>query len=882
MEKIEESKVDHSRKDNKRIIKSTGKDIQQSGEMIGLDIKFEQNPKYLEERTKIWDELMEIQNDKLAEMPREEIKITLPDGSIKEGTSFETSPLNIAKGISNSLANAIVVASVKYKSRVGTLDSAISVIEDDDDKHEGEEGWILWDLARPLEGDCQMKLHKFSDEEGKMAFWHSSAHILGQCMEVEFGVHLCYGPATQDGFYYDAHSGSEKFHNTDYEKIEAKAKKIASEKQVFHRLWLTKEEALRLFGYNPFKVQLIENKIPDGGHATAYRCGPLIDLCMGPHLPNTSKVKAFKITKNSSAYWLGDKENDSLQRVYGISFPSKKELTEYIHFKEEAERRDHRNMGKIQKLFYHHPYSPGCFFFTKDGTIIYNNLMEMIRHQYSFRGYSEVISPNIFNLRLWKISGHYQNYKDSMFMFAGDGCGMGVKPMNCPGHFLLYKSEIRSYRDLPLRFADFGVLHRNELAGALSGLTRVRRFQQDDAHIFATKEQIHDEILNCLDFLDHIYGLFGFKYELHLSTKPEKYLGDDDLWEEAETGLKKALDEFGKPWKENHGDGAFYGPKIDITLFDALKRPHQCGTIQLDFQAPIRFNLTYKSDQDNIGEEPHSGISKHSEEDTSVKNYYEFHPDEFDPETFRWEEHECKHGYKRPVIIHRAILGSLERFFSILIEHIDGKWPFWLSPKQVIVLPVSEKFKEYSHKVNLALQKNKFHSAVDDSTLTVNKRIRNAQLAQWNYMLIVGQDEVDLGMVNVRTREGKIIGLKRVDELIEMLKTNTPQLSKAEADLYENIWKPEDFPFNEELYQDILKKEAENAEKYKLKLAEKKKAEEEKAAKKAKEGKGGKKGKKGKKGKNENKQENKVEEKSKEQEEKPAKEKEVEKKPTEE
>lgn len=846
---MEPTEPSHARTDNKRITESTGKDIKETGDKIGHDIKFHENPAYLEERIKIWDELMEAQNKKLAEMPREEIKVTLPDGNVKEGTSFETSPMDIAKGISNSLANQVIVASVKYKGRVGTLDSALSKVEEVD-YQSGEEGWILWDLTRALEGDCDIKLHNFDDKEGKTVFWHSSAHVLGECMEVDFGVHLCYGPPTQDGFYYDSHSGNEKFHQNDYKKIETRAKKVVSGKQKFERLWLSKEDALKLFAYNPFKVQLITNKVPDGGYATAYRNGPLIDLCTGPHLPNTNKIKAFKVMKNSSAYWLGDKNNDSLQRVYGISFPNKKDLTEYIHFKEEAERRDHRNVGKIQKLFYNHPYSPGCFFFTKEGTIIYNNLTNMMKYQYSFRGYDEVMSPNIFNLRLWKISGHYQNYKDNMFMFGGDGCGMGVKPMNCPGHFLLYKSDIRSYRDLPLRFADFGVLHRNELAGALGGLTRVRRFQQDDAHIFCTNEQIHSEILNCLDFLNHIYELFGFEYELHLSTKPDKYLGDDDLWEEAENGLKKALDEFGRPWKENPKDGAFYGPKIDITLVDAMKRPHQCGTIQLDFQAPIRFNLSYKSDHDNLAEESHSGLSKHSESDTTVKKYYDFAPDEFDKEVFRWEEHECKHGYKRPVIIHRAILGSLERFFSILIEHIDGKWPFWLSPKQVIVLPVSEKFNEYAHKVNLLLKKEGYHATVDDSSLTVNKRIRNAQLAQWNYMLIVGQDEQDLGMVNIRTRCGKILGLKRVEEALKLFKEDGPKTATKETEMYEKIWKSEDFPFDEEKFQEVLKKEAENAEKYKLKLEQKKKEQEEKAKAKAEKAKAkqGKKGKKGKKG----------------------------------
>lgn len=840
MEGQEETKINHARTENARIIESTGKDITTKGIKIGLDIKFGTNPQWLEERVKIWDELMVKQNEKLAQMPNETIKIVLPDGSEKTGTSFVTSPMDVAKEISNSLATKIVVSSVKYRNRVGTLDTGVSKIEEEDDD-EIEEGWAFWDLTRPLEGNCELKLHTYEDKEGRMAFWHSSAHILGQSMEVEFGVHLCYGPATQDGFYYDAHCGSDNFSQDHYKKIEDRAKKIADEKQVFQRLVLTKEEALRLFDYNPFKVQLISNKIAEGGQATAYRCGPLIDLCMGPHLPNTSKVKAFKVMKNSSAYWLSDSENDSLQRIYGVSFPSKKELTEYLHFKEEAERRDHRNVGKIQKLFYNHPYSPGCFFFTKEGTTIYNNLMNMMRHQYTFRGYSEVISPNIFNLRLWKVSGHYQNYKENMFMFGGDGCGMGVKPMNCPGHFLLYKSDLRSYRDLPLRFADFGVLHRNELAGALGGLTRVRRFCQDDAHIFCTKEQIHQEILSCLDFLNYIYSVFGFEYELHLSTKPDKYLGDDDLWEEAENGLRKALDEFGKPWKENPKDGAFYGPKIDITLFDAMKRGHQCGTIQLDFQAPIRFNLVYKSDQDNLGDEPSSGLSKHNDTDTQVKNYYEFTPDEFDKEVFKWEEHECKHGFRRPVIIHRAILGSLERFFSILIEHIDGKWPFWLSPKQVVVLPVSEKYSEYAHKVHLAMQYNGFHSFVDDSSMTINKRIRNSQLGQWNYMLVVGQDEMDLGMVNVRTREGKIIGLKRVDELISLMKSDKPEPAKTETEMYANIWKSEDFPFNEQKYQEVLENEEKKAEEYKIQQEEKKKLADEKAKEKA--AKGGKKGK---------------------------------------
>ena len=329
-----------------------------------------------------------------------------------------------------------------------------------------------------------------------------------------------------------------------------------------------------------------------------------------------------------------------------------------------------------------------------------------------------------------------------------------------------------------------------------------------------THEQIHSEILSWLDFLNHIYSLFGFEYELFLSTKPEKYLGDDDLWETAENGLRKALDEFGKPWKENPKDGAFYGPKIDINLFDSLKRPHQCGTIQIDFQGPIRFNLLYKTDSDTI-QESTSSLSKHSESDTTVKNYFSFPPDEYDPEEFKWEEHEVKHGYKRPVVIHRAILGSIERFFSILIEHIDGKWPFWLSPKQVWVIPVSEKFLDYANKVHLTMQYNGFHSMVDDENHTIKKKVRNAQLAQYNYMLIVGQDEMDLGMANVRSRDGSIIGLKRIDEIIDMFKQEKPKLSTKEEEVYKDIWRPENFPFDQGKYEEVLKKMAESEEKKK-------------------------------------------------------------------
>jgi len=514
----------------------------------------------------------------------------MPDGTKKEGTSFETSPFDIAVKISKQFADKVIVAKLKYSNRVATLDEGLL-------NPEAEEGvaaddqWYFWDVNRPLEGSCDIKLLKFDDEEGKETFWHSSAHVLGETLENEYGVQLCHGPPTDAGFFYDSYSGSDIFHEKDYPSIEKAAQKIVSEKQTFSRLVLTKEESLRLFGNNPFKVSLISSKIPDGSKVTAYRCGNLIDLCTGPHIPSTKIIKAFKVMKNSSAYWLGKAGNDSLQRVYGITFPSKKEMDEYIHLIEEAAKRDHRTIGKQQGLFDHHPLSPGCGFMYPKGTFIYNTLMNLIREQYRVRGFQEVISPNIFNLKLWKDSGHYLNYKDNIFILNSDDQGFGMKPMNCPGHCLMFANEQRTYRELPVRFADFGVLHRNEIHGALSGLIRVRRFCQDDAHQFCTEDQVMDEVMNNLDFLDHVYGIFGFRFELELSTRPEKRLGDEALWDKAEKALEDALNKFGKPWKLNPGDGAFYGPKIDIKVFDALKRAHQCGTVQLDFQQPIRFNL---------------------------------------------------------------------------------------------------------------------------------------------------------------------------------------------------------------------------------------------------------------------------------------------------
>ncbi|KAF7829382.1 threonine--tRNA ligase, mitochondrial 1 [Senna tora] len=566
-------------------------------------------------------------------LPADPIKITLPDKNVKEGKKWVTSPLDIAREISKNLAANALIAKVNG---------------------------VLWDMTRPLEDDCELQIFKFEDDEGRDTFWHSSAHILGQALEVEYGCKLCIGPCTTrgEGFYYDAFYGDLSLNDDHFKQIESGASKAVAEKQPFERIEVSRDQALEMFSDNKFKASIVEiiKDLPADRTITVYRCGPLVDLCRGPHIPNTSFVRALACLKASSAYWRGDKDRESLQRVYGISYPDQKSLKEYINRLEEAKKYDHRLLGVKQELILHHEWSPGSWFFLPHGTRIYNKLMEFIRNQYRERGYQEVISPNVYNMDLWEQSGHAANYKENMFVFEIEKQEFGLKPMNCPGHCLMFKHRVRSYRELPLRLADFGVLHRNEASGALSGLTRVRRFQQDDAHIFCRESQVKDEVRRALDFINYAYTIFGFTYDLKLSTRPEKYLGDLATWEKAESALKEALDEFGKPWQVNEGDGAFYGPKIDISVSDALNRKFQCATLQLDFQLPDRFKLEYSA------------------------------------------EDEAK--IERPVMIHRAILGSVERMFAILLEHYKGKWPFWLSPRQAIVCPVSEKSQSYAIEVH--------------------------------------------------------------------------------------------------------------------------------------------------------------------------------------
>ncbi|XP_055386154.1 threonine--tRNA ligase 1, cytoplasmic isoform X2 [Condylostylus longicornis] len=654
-------------------------------------------PAYIEERNKLWEKCKEEYFAELATKPRKEIKITLPDGKQIDGTSWETTPFDIAKGISQGLADNTIISKVN-----------------------GE----VWDLDRVLESDCSLQLLKFDDPDAQAVFWHSSAHIMGEAMERIYGGHLCYGPPIESGFYYDMFLEGEGISTNDYPVMENLIKQIVKEKQPFERLEMKKDDLLEMFKYNEFKCRILNEKVTTPT-TTVYKCGPLIDLCRGPHVRHTGKVKALKITKNSSTYWEGKAEAETLQRVYGISFPDAKQLKEWEKIQEEAAKRDHRKIGREQELFFFHELSPGSCFFQPRGAHIYNTLVSFIRKEYRKRGFQEVVSPNVYNSKLWQTSGHWQHYADNMFQFDVEKEIFALKPMNCPGHCLIFDNRNRSWRELPLRMADFGVLHRNELSGALTGLTRVRRFQQDDAHIFCAPEQIKQEITGALDFLRYVYNVFGFSFNLVLSTRPDKFLGEIDQWNTAEKALAESLDEFGLPWKENPGDGAFYGPKIDITILDALKRAFQCATIQLDFQLPIRFNLSYVSES---GEK------------------------------------------KRPVIIHRAILGSVERMIAILTESYAGKWPFWLSPRQVMVVPVGPQFDEYAETVRKRIHDAGFMAEADlDAGDTMNKKIRNAQLAQFNFILVVGEKERSSNTVNVRTRDNKVHGEISLDNLVTKL-----------------------------------------------------------------------------------------------------------------
>jgi len=562
-----------------------------------------------------------------------------------------------------------------------------------------------------------------------------------------FSVQLTHGPPTSSGFFYDCYMGANAIGQDEFTAIEAKAKEVVKAKFPFERLILSKEDALRLFADNPFKLHTIRTKIPDGSLTTAYKCGPLVDLCRGPHLPHTGRVEALAVVKNSAAYFLGQATCDSLQRVYGISFPDKKLLTKWRTLQEEAAKRDHRKIGTDQELFFFHELSPGSCFFLPHGCRLYNMLVEFIRSRYWGTGlptdriYHEVITPNMYNMNLWHTSGHAAKYKENMFSFEVEHQEFALKPMNCPGHCLMFKSRAKSYRDLPLRYADFGVLHRNELSGALTGLTRVRRFQQDDAHIFCAVQQIGSEVLGVLQLISDVYAIFGMTFSLCLSTRPETKIGDDALWDRAESALEEALNAFGQPWKFNKGDGAFYGPKIDVRVYDALERPFQCATVQLDFNLPDRFDLSYQGQ----GTEAKDGLTASSS------------PAERDM---------AEKGRLRPVMIHRAVLGSVERMIAILTEHYAGKWPLWLSPRQCVVVPVTKAQLEYAEELRQIYHAAGFHVDVDTSLDKLPKMILKAQKQQYNYILVVGQTEVVARTVNVRMRTGRELGERTISDFM--------------------------------------------------------------------------------------------------------------------
>lgn len=638
------------------------------------------------------------------------ITITLPDGSSKEYESGITAQ-EIAESIGAGLAKAAVAA---------TFDGAVI------------------DLHRPITKSGPLSILTFKDDMGKEVFRHSAAHVLAIAIRRLFpDAKLTIGPPIEDGFYYDIDNET-PFSAQDLEKLEAEMKKVISENLLFKRNEVSKEEALQILKQsqkgNKYKLEMIEDlgdeqlTIYDHGKLTADGKqfeAEFRDLCRGPHVPSTGKLKAVKLTKVSGAFWRGDAKNKQLQRIYGVAFPSKDELKEYLKLLEEAQKRDHRKIGKELDLFMFHEFSPGAPYFLPKGTTIYNALIDFIREEYRKRGYDEVITPQIFNKKLWEISGHWEHYKEDMFIQEVDGQEASLKPMNCPSHCLIYKRSSKSYRDLPFRIADFCMIHRNEASGALGGLLRVRKFSQDDAHIFCTPEQVEEEVFGVLDFIKYVWNdILGLNLKYYLSTRPSECLGTKEIWDEAESQLKKALEKANIPYTIKEGDGAFYGPKIDIDMTDALGRKWQCPTCQLDFNLPARFELEYEGKDGN------------------------------------------KH---QPVMIHRAILGSLERFIGIVIEHFAGKFPLWLSPLQVKILPIADRHLDYCKEIGKHLFDAGIRYEINERADTINKKVREAQLEQANYILVVGDKEAQGKTVNVRTRDNEVKGEIAISTFVKQI-----------------------------------------------------------------------------------------------------------------
>jgi threonyl-tRNA synthetase len=629
------------------------------------------------------------------------MRITLPDGSFREYQS-QVTPGQIAKEISEGL----------YRNAVG------AIINDQ-----------LWDLERPINFDCHLKIVTKKDKEAPEFFRHTMAHIMAQAVMRIYGennVRLGIGPTIENGFYYDFEILNGSITEEDLEKIESEMRKIIKEDLKIERFEMYKKEAIEFMKQKGqiYKVELIE-EIPDE-KVSFYKQGEFVDLCRGPHLPTTGIIKYFKLLSVSGAYWRGSEKNPMLQRIYGTAFATKEELESYLKMIEEAKKRDHRKLGpKLGLFFINTDVAPGMPIFLPKGAIILNELMNFSRNLHKKYKYSEVMTPLVMNVKLWHQSGHWDHYKENMYFTEKEEVEYAIKPMNCPGHILIYKNDVVSYRDLPIRLFEFGKVHRYERSGVLHGLLRVRAFTQDDAHIFCRQDQIEEEVTSVVKLIDELYKPFGFTYRATLSTMPEDHMGDEKTWDKATEALRKVLEDIDLNFDVAEGEGAFYGPKVDFHVKDSIGREWQCATIQLDFQMPERFNLTY--------------VDKNGEE-------------------------------VRPVMIHTAKYGSLERFFGILIEHYAGAFPLWISPIQVVVLPVSDKFSTYASKIVEKLINNEIRAKNDSRNETLGYRIREAQMHKIPYMVIVGEKEQSSETVSLRSREGDELSGIKIEQFISMLK----------------------------------------------------------------------------------------------------------------
>lgn len=628
-----------------------------------------------------------------------EIQVMLPDGSNRryvQGTTLE----QVAESISSGLKKQAVAGKINGK---------------------------LVDLLTPIEQDGSIEIVTLESKDGLDVYRHSTAHVLAQALKRMYGdqaVKLGIGPVIEDGFYYDIDI-DQTLSTDDLLSIEAEMAKIVQMNLPIRRRIVSQTEALDIFEKlnEPLKLELIHD-LPEDVQLTIYDQGEFFDLCRGPHLPSTGRIKAFKLLHVAGAYWRGNANNKMLQRIYGTAFPKQAQLDDHLHMLEEAKKRDHRKLGKELALFMFSEEAPGMPFYLPKGMAIRTELENFIREEQRIRDYEEVRTPLMMNNRMWEQSGHWDHYKDNMYFTQVDETKFALKPMNCPGHMLIYKNNLHSYRELPIRISEFGQVHRHEYSGALNGMMRVRTFCQDDAHLFVLPEQIEDEIGRVIALISHVYDVFGFQYKIELSTRPDDYMGSSELWDQAEQSLKHVLDKKGIEYRVNEGDGAFYGPKIDFHILDALKRSWQCGTIQLDFQMPEKFDLAYVGD-DNL-----------------------------------------KH---RPVVIHRAVYGSIDRFIGMLTEHYAGAFPLWLAPTQVKILPVSDHYLDYAFQIKQSLSEAGIRVEIDARAEKLGYKIREAQLEKAVYMLVIGEKEQNSSSVSVRKRGDGDLGLRSVPELCEQI-----------------------------------------------------------------------------------------------------------------